>query len=278
LRFLAGRATAGVEHVTDRAYLRTAAVGCHQGWIKVEPIPGRDALAVELATSLVPVLPDVLSRLKDLFDLNSRPDVIASHLSADDRFTSATARFAGLRVPGAFDGFELVVRAVLGQRISVRAATTLAGRVAACAGEPIETPFSQLNRLSPAPDRLADLPEKAIQSLGISAPRAQSIRTIAQMVVCRQIDLKPARDPEAVTRSLQEIPGIGDWTAQYVAMRALRWPDAFPAGDLGLLKASHFKSPAHLRDTAEAWRPWRSYAAMYLWETQHPTESETRHV
>jgi AraC family transcriptional regulator of adaptative response / DNA-3-methyladenine glycosylase II len=278
VRFLADRATAGVERVTDQAYFRTAAVNRHQGWLKVEPIYGRNALAVELSTSLVPALPDVLSRLKNLFDLGSRPDVIASHLSADSRFTSVAARVAGLRVPGAFDGFELVVRAVLGQRVSVRAATTLAGRVAAHAGEPIATPFAGLNRLSPSPQRLAEVAEAELRGLGISAPRAASIRTIAQMMARRQLDLKPGHDPEAVTRALQEIPGIGDWTAQYVAMRALRWPDAFPAGDLGLLKASRAESVSHLRDTAEAWRPWRSYAAMYLWETQHPLEPENSHV
>jgi AraC family transcriptional regulator of adaptative response / DNA-3-methyladenine glycosylase II len=278
VRFLAGRATAGVESVSNGAYFRTAQLDGHRGWIKVEPLPGRNALAVEMSTSLVPALPDVLSRLKNLFDLSSRPDIIASHLSADARFTSVAARCAGLRVPGAFDGFELVVRAVLGQRVSVPGATTLAGRVAARVGEPIETPFAELNRLSPSPERLADVAEPELRALGISSSRAVSIRTIAQMVSRRQIDLKPGPDPEAVTRALQELPGIGDWTAQYVAMRALRWPDAFPAGDLGLLKAARARSASDLRDSAEAWRPWRSYAAMYLWETQHSIEPESQHV
>jgi len=277
LRFLAGRATAGVEWVADQAYLRTAAVERHRGWFKVEPISGRNALAVELSTSLVPALPDVLSRLKNLFDLSARPDVIATHLSADSRLSSVAGRCAGLRVPGAFDGFELVVRAVLGQRVSVRAATTLAGRLAALAGEPIETPFAGLNRLSPSPERLAEVTESELRALGISASRAVSIRTIAQIVTRRQIDLQPGPDPEMVTRALEEVPGIGAWTAQYVAMRALRWPDAFPAGDLGLLKASCETSASRLRDTAEAWRPWRAYAAMYLWESQHPIEPENRH-
>ena len=135
LRFLSGRATAGVESVTGQAYVRTAAVGSHQGWLKVEPICGRNALAVELATSLVPALPEVLVRLKNLFDLNARPDVIASHLGADARLASIANECPGLRVPGAFDGFELALRAILGQRVSVRAATTLAGRLATVFGE-----------------------------------------------------------------------------------------------------------------------------------------------
>jgi AraC family transcriptional regulator of adaptative response / DNA-3-methyladenine glycosylase II len=269
LRFLSGRATDGVECIVNQAYLRTAAIGRHQGWLKVEPISGRNALAVELATSLVPALPEVLSRLKSLFDLNARPDVIASHLCADSRLASVVERCPGLRVPGAFDGFELTVRAILGQRVSVKAATTLAGRLAAHFGEPIETPFPGLCRLSPAPERLAAALESELTARGTSAARAASIRAIAQAVARRQLDLQPGPDPEAITRALQEFPGIGDWTAQYIAMRALRWPDAFPAGDLGLLKASGETEAQRLRATAEAWRPWRAYAAMYLWESQH---------
>jgi AraC family transcriptional regulator of adaptative response / DNA-3-methyladenine glycosylase II len=273
-RFLGGRATEGVESVVDQAYFRTAAVGGHQGWLKVEPIAGRNALSVELATSLMPALPEVLVRLKNLFDLSARPDVIASHLSADSRLACVAARCPGLRVPGAFDGFELAVRAILGQRVSVRAATTLAGWLATRFGEPIETPVAGLHRLSPSPERLAAAMEAELTSLGITAQRAASIRAIAQAVGCRQIDLEPSPDPEAVTRKLQELPGIGDWTAQYIAMRALRWPDAFPAGDLGLLKASGETSVSRFRDATEAWRPWRAYAAMYLWESQHLIESE----
>jgi AraC family transcriptional regulator of adaptative response / DNA-3-methyladenine glycosylase II len=274
LRFLAGRATSGVEWVTDRAYFRTAAVEQNTGWFKVEPIPGRNALAVELSTSLIPALPDVMARLKGLFDLGARPDVIATHLATDKRLSGVASGNPGLRVPGAFDGFELVVRTILGQRVSVRAATTLAGRLATQFGEPVDTPFPGLNRLSPSPARLAGAAESELVALGITAPRAASIRTVAQAVIGRQIDLQPGPDPESVTQALQKLPGIGDWSAQYIAMRALRWPDAFPAGDLGLLKASGETSPNRLRDQAESWRPWRAYAAMYLWASQHPTQPE----
>jgi AraC family transcriptional regulator, regulatory protein of adaptative response / DNA-3-methyladenine glycosylase II len=274
LRFLSGRSTAGVEQVVDRAYLRTAAIGNHRGWIKVEPIPGRDALAVELATALMPVLPEVLGRLKDLFDLRARPDIIASQLAADVRISSVVGRCPGLRVPGAFDGFEMAVRAVLGQRVSVRAATTLAGRLADRFGEPIETPYSGLNRLSPTPARLAAAEEHELRALGIIATRVAAIRALAEAVSRREIDLGPGPDPEIPTTALKKLPGIGDWTAQYIAMRALRWPDAFPAADLVLLKASGETSANRLLAAAEAWRPWRAYAAMYLWESQHPTETE----
>jgi AraC family transcriptional regulator, regulatory protein of adaptative response / DNA-3-methyladenine glycosylase II len=275
LHFLSGRATAGVEQVVEEAYLRTASVGNHRGWLKVEPIPHRDALAVDIATSLIPELPEILSRLKNLFDLSARPDIIASHLSADFRLAGVAGRCAGMRVPGAFDTFELTVRAILGQCVSVRAATTFAGRLAQQFGEPLETPFPSLNRLSPTPARIALAPESEIARVGITVARAASIRSIATAVNRRELDLEPGADPEAAARTLQTFPGIGDWTAQYIAMRALRWPDAFPAGDLVLLKATGEKSPQQLRQTAEAWRPWRAYAAMYLWESQHPVEKES---
>jgi AraC family transcriptional regulator of adaptative response / DNA-3-methyladenine glycosylase II len=200
--------------------------------------------------------------------------VIASHLSAGGHLAGVDARSAGLRVPGAFDGFEMAVRAILGQLVSVRTATALAGRLATRFGDPIETPFPELNRLSPSPLVLAEAVQAEMTALGISAPRAASIRRIAQAVVGRELDFQPGPDPESATRVLQTFPGIGDWTAQYIAMRALRWPDAFPAADLGLLKASGASSPSRLRKTAEAWRPWRAYAAMYLWESQHTLQPE----
>ncbi len=274
LRFLKGRATQGVEEVDGDTYARTAVVGGHRGWLKVKPSPGRNTLSIEVATSLVPALPEVLARVKSLFDLNARPDVIALHLADDTRLGRVAATCPGLRVPGAFDGLELAVRAILGQRVSVKAATSLAGRLAGRLGEPIETPVPVLNRLFPLPARLADVEESELRSLGISGPRAATIRAIAQAVLSRQIDLEPSPDPEAVIAELVRLPGIGDWTAHYIAMRALRWPDAFPAGDLGLLKAMGGKSVQRLREAGEAWRPWRAYAAMYLWESQHKSNGK----
>jgi AraC family transcriptional regulator, regulatory protein of adaptative response / DNA-3-methyladenine glycosylase II len=277
MRFLKGRATQGVEEVEGNAYTRTAVVGDHQGWLKVRPNAGRNTLCIEVATSLVPALPEVLARVKSLFDLNARPDVIASHLADDARLGCVAATCPGLRVPGAFDGFELAVRAILGQRVSVTAATSLAGRLVGRLGEPIETPVPALHRLFPSPARLASVEESELRSLGISGARAATISAIARAVLGRQIDLEPSPDPEAVIAKLQELPGIGDWTAQYIAMRALRWPDAFPAGDLGLLKAMGERSVQRLRDAGEAWRPWRAYAAMYLWESQRMSNRKDHH-
>jgi AraC family transcriptional regulator, regulatory protein of adaptative response / DNA-3-methyladenine glycosylase II len=158
----------------------------------------------------------------------------------------------------------------------VRAATTLAGWLANRFGEPIETPVPGLTRLGPTPERLAAVEVADLTSLGIAAPRAASIRAVAQAVVSQEIDLESSLDPEAITGKLQRLPGIGDWTAQYIAMRALRWPNAFPAGDLGLLKAWGETSPQRLRKASEAWRPWRAYAAIYLWESQYITHLENR--
>jgi AraC family transcriptional regulator of adaptative response / DNA-3-methyladenine glycosylase II len=269
MRFLAGRSTAGVETVVEDIYSRTVAIGSHRGWLSVKPTGKGNTLAVELATSLMPALAEILARLKNLFDLSASPDVIAAHLSFDSRLARVVARCPGLRVPGAFDGFELAVRAILGQRISVPAATTLAGRLADRFGEPLETPVPRLTRLFPTPEQLAAVESPELTFLGIAAPRAAAIRALARAVAAREIDLEPGPDPEAVIGKLQALPGIGDWTAQYIAMRALRWPNAFPAGDLGLLKAWGGPSVQHLRRTSEAWRPWRAYAAIYLWESQH---------
>jgi AraC family transcriptional regulator, regulatory protein of adaptative response / DNA-3-methyladenine glycosylase II len=278
--FLAGRTTAGVELVEGNAYLRTAAVGPHRGWMKVEPIAGRHALSVELALGLVPALAEILARLKNLFDLAARPDMIAGHLRRDARIATTVDRLPGLRVPGAFDGFELATRAILGQRVSVRSATTLAGRLANRFGEPIETPFPGLDRLSPSAERLAEVDDRELSTLGIALPRATAIRTIARATARRELDLQPGPDPDVAVAELQQYPGLGDWTAQYIAMRALRWPDAFPSGDLGLLRAAGVTSPRQLRDAAEPWRPWRSYAAMYLWASGSMISSalETSHV
>jgi AraC family transcriptional regulator, regulatory protein of adaptative response / DNA-3-methyladenine glycosylase II len=267
LHFLADRALPGVESVTGRCYLRTVGLGKHLGWLRVEPVQGRDALAVELSLSLVPVLPALLARLRNLFDLNGRPDVIVSHLGDDARIGPAVRRCPGLRVPGAFHGFELAVRAVLGQQVSVRAATTVAGRLAAKFGQPIETPFPGLNRLSPAPERLARANLGELTALGLPGKRAETVRALAHAVAAGQLPLDPGPAPGDTVERLLQLPGVGEWTAQYIVMRAARWPDAFPHGDLGLRKGLGEMSAGQVLRAADAWRPWRAYAAMYVWQT-----------
>lgn len=270
LRFLAARAIVGVECVAGGAYQRTVAIGERRGWLSVSPIVDRHLLSVELATELAPALPSILVRLRNLFDLDARPDVIASHLALDPLLARKVKQHPGLRVPGAFDAFELALRAILGQQVSVRAASTLAGRVTERFGEGVETPQACLNRISPTPEALAAARTPTLARLGLPNARAEGLRNLARLVASSQIDLQPGIDPASMIARLVEQPGIGPWTAEYIAMRALRWPDAFPAGDLGLIKASRLKSAKALAAAAQRWRPWRAYAAMHLWESLKP--------
>jgi AraC family transcriptional regulator of adaptative response / DNA-3-methyladenine glycosylase II len=274
LRFLSARAIPGVECVTGDTYQRTVCVGGHRGWLRVSPLAGRNLLAVDLATALAPALPAILARLRNLFDLDARPDLIAGQLALDPLLAPWVKRHPGLRVPGAFDAFELGIRAILGQQVSVRGASTLAGRLVQQFGEAIETPFACLNRIAPAAETLASARSAALAGIGLPATRAESLRSLANAIARREIDLEPGVNPMAMIAKLVELPGIGPWTAEYIAMRALRWPDAFPATDLGLVKASGLKSAKVLARTAECWRPWRAYAAMHLWESLHTSAEE----
>jgi AraC family transcriptional regulator of adaptative response / DNA-3-methyladenine glycosylase II len=211
-----------------------------------------------------------------LFDLGARPDVIASHLGADPWIGPAVKRCPGLRVPGAFAGFDLACRAILGQRISVRAATTLAGRLAAEFGEPIETPDPQLNRLAPEPDRLAAADARTLGRLGISRSGSLAIRALARAIADGRLRLEPGADALATIEQLRELPGVGRWTAEYIAMRALGWPDSFPEGDLGLRRGISDLSPERLRAVAEKWRPWRAYAVMHVWNGLASTKTRKK--
>jgi AraC family transcriptional regulator of adaptative response / DNA-3-methyladenine glycosylase II len=274
LRFLERRAIPGVECVTDAAYHRTVGIGEHRGWLSVSPVAGRNLLAVDLSTALTPVLPAILVRLRHLFDLDALPDIIAGHLALDPRLAASLAHYPGLRVPGAFDSFELSMRAILGQQVSVRAASTLAGRFTSRFGEQINTPLACLNRVAPTAESLATARRSKLAGLGLPMARAECLRNLARAIVRREIDIEPRGDPGTIVANLKNLAGIGPWTAEYIAMRALRWPDAFPVGDLGLLKAARLKSAKALETAAEHWRPWRAYAAMHLWETLHESEQQ----
>jgi AraC family transcriptional regulator of adaptative response / DNA-3-methyladenine glycosylase II len=271
LDFLAARAIPGVECVADGTYARTVALGKYQGWLRVSPVPGRNVLTVEVADALVPVLPLVLARVRSLFDLDARPDVIASHLDRDPLLGDWVRACPGLRVPGAFSGFELAVRAILGQQVSIRAASTLAGRLACALGQPLTAPWPCLSRGSPTPESLAHAKQTALTALGLTSRRAEAIQALAHAVLAGEVQLEPTATPVAAIEALRGLPGVGDWTAQYIALRALRWPDAFPHADLGLRKGTGWLEPAQFRLTAEAWRPWRAYAAMHIWNANHET-------
>lgn len=265
LGFLAGRAIPGVETVNGAHYARTVAIGTHRGWIRVGPSATANTLRVEVSTSLTLVLMSLLARVRDLFDLDAEPQVIDSQLAGDPLLAPHLRRHAGLRVPGAMDGFELALRAVLGQQVSVAAATTLSGRLATRFAEAADPGVPGLSRFPIDAARLAEAPVEAIASLGIPRARAECISHLAKAHAEGGLCLEPGSDVETVIRRLQTIPGIGPWTAQYIAMRALHWPDAFPQSDLGVRRALGGMSEARILEIAENWRPWRAYATMHLW-------------
>jgi AraC family transcriptional regulator of adaptative response / DNA-3-methyladenine glycosylase II len=265
LRFLGARSVKGVEIVRDDAYLRTVRIGSHAGWITVRDVPGECALLAESTPSLAPVLPSLLERLHNLFDLHARPDLVSVHFARDPVLASAVSARPGLRVPGAFDGFELAARAILGQQITVKAATTIAGRFAAALGEPIETPHAELTHLSPTAERVAAATIDEVASLGIIQTRARSLIAIASEMESGRLMLEGSASPESVIAQLVELPGIGAWTAHYIAMRALKWADAFPKEDIALRNALGRVSAARAEQLSQSWRPWRSYATIHLW-------------
>jgi AraC family transcriptional regulator of adaptative response / DNA-3-methyladenine glycosylase II len=263
LEFLRGRAVPGVERVEEGVYLRSVAIGEHVGAVRVSQ--AGDSLAAHVSLSLTPVLMDVVARLRRLFDLDAHPDRIALHLKKDPRLAPLLRARRGLRVPGAFEPFELAVRAVLGQLVSVRAATTLSGRLVERFGRPIEIGRDGVSRLFPSAARLASASISEVRAIGLPEARARAIVGLAQAIESRRIELTPGFEPEATIAALTELDGIGPWTAQYIAMRALRWPDAFPASDLAVMKALGVDKPRAAIEAAERWRPWRAYAVMALW-------------
>ncbi len=259
LAYVIGRAGRGAEMRDGDVYRRTVRMDDKTGVVSAGLLAQRNALFVELSPSLAGVMVPVLARVKQLFDLDADPVAVA------ERLGDLAANCPGLRVPGAFDPFEMTVRAILGQQISVKAATTLAGRFTVAFGTPIETPYAGLTHLYPTPERVAGETVDRIAALGIVGARARSILSLASAVADGTVRLTPGGNVAETTAKLKTLPGIGEWTAQYVAMRALGDPDAFPHTDLGLYKALGTTNPKETLARAEAWRPWRAYAVMHLW-------------
>jgi AraC family transcriptional regulator of adaptative response / DNA-3-methyladenine glycosylase II len=265
LDFLSRRAIAQIETVQAGAYFRTVQIERHgqkfAGHIEVRNEADRSMLSVRFSDALLPVCAIVLERMRRLFDLQADPVAIGKVLGP------LAAKCPGLRLPGSFDGFEMAVRAVLGQQISVAGARTLAGRLTLRFGEPLLTPIASLMHLFPTPQRIARATVDEIGKLGITRKRAQTLIALARAVAGGELQLEPGHRIEETLRQLHKIPGIGDWTEQYIAMRALSWPDAFPHTDLGIRKALGEKNPAKILKTAEKWRPWRAYAILHLWNS-----------
>ncbi len=267
LGFLGPRAVAGVEAAQSGWYRRTLRLRrgdrVHDGWLGATAATGKNALRLEVSTGLLPVLPMALARASHLFDLGCDPEAVAKGLGG------LAAGHEGVRLPGAADGFETAVRAILGQQVTVAAARTLAGRFAAAFGDPVATPHDGLTTLFPEPATVAELTQDAVASLGVIASRARAILALARAVRDGGLVLAPTADLGASLDVLRSLPGVGEWTAQYVAMRVLGWPDAFPHTDGGVKKALGETDPRRILDLAEAWRPWRAYAVMHLWRTLH---------
>jgi AraC family transcriptional regulator of adaptative response / DNA-3-methyladenine glycosylase II len=268
IQFLEARAIAGVERVVDNSYSRVIALGDVAGSIHVAHAQEHRALRVMVRFPKLNALPAIIARIRRMFDLSAEPGAIESALSADPMLAPRVRARPGLRVPGGWDGFEIAVRAVLGQQITVRAATQLVGRVVAAIGAPVDGSIdvTGLTHAFPRPEHFkADI----LAGLGMPRARAAALAGVAAAAAADDRLFDPRRDlADAVTR-LRELPGVGEWTAQYIAMRALGESDAFLAGDVALQRGfalgGNRPTPSDLLIDAERWRPWRAYAMLHLW-------------
>jgi AraC family transcriptional regulator, regulatory protein of adaptative response / DNA-3-methyladenine glycosylase II len=268
LEFLERRAIRGIEHIADGCYSRTFSLDGVQGTVSVRPAAG-NALRAKIRVPKLSTLPGIIARLRRVFDLAADPLAISAHLATDPVLAPLVAKRPGLRVPGAWDGFELAIRAVLGQQITVAGAVRLAGRLVAAHGDPMTAPDHDLNLTHVFP-RPAVLAKADLTSLGMPRSRAATLSAVAAAVVADRDFFASSGDLEETVQRLRSIRGVGEWTAQYVALRQLREPDAFPAADIGLMRAladdeGQRPAAADLLARAEKWRPWRAYAAQHLW-------------
>lgn len=272
--FLALRAIPGVELVKDGEYSRTVRLATGEnrqvcGWVRIGNRPENNVLAVTIDSALLPVLPQVLGRVRHLFDLYCNPDVVYEALEPMNSIQPGLC-VPGTRVPGCIDPFEMAVRAVLGQQITVKGARTLAARLVGKFGTPIQTDIEGLTHVFPSPREIAGLSNPIgdhLGPLGITGARARTIQELARALACGSIDFAHCANPEEEAGKLLHIPGIGQWTAQYIAMRAMGWTDAFLHTDYGVKKALKSCGEKEILAMSEAWRPWRSYATVALWNS-----------
>ena len=272
LAFLARRAIPGVEAVESGCYCRTISLKGNSGSLAVSLDKSGAALEARISFPEPRWLFLIVERLRRMFDLSADPREISARLAADPLLAKRLEAMPGLRVPGCWDGFELAVRAIIGQQVSVKGAATLAGRLVQTFGTPIAM-SPPLTHLFPSPEVLA---EADVARIGLPGKRAATIRALARAVSEGRIAFSSVDNIEEFRLRLREIPGIGDWTLQYIAMRALGDPDAMPASDLGLLRNASLHHERELAQRAEAWRPWRAYAAMHFWQLTEETDHKER--
>jgi AraC family transcriptional regulator of adaptative response / DNA-3-methyladenine glycosylase II len=273
LRYFEARRTVGVDEVSGSELRHALAIerdGEHwRGWFAARFDTTRHEVVLRVAPTLTPVLGAVLQRVRQGLDLDADPSLIEPALST----TLPVPVTPGLRVPNGFDGFEIAARVILGQQVTVAAARTLVQRLVDRFGEPVESPYPALNRCFPSARAIAEAEPSSIGELGIVRQRTGALQALARAMAEGRLCLHRGAALEPTLETLQALPGVGPWTVQLIAMRALAWPDAFPASDIGVLNALGTRDVAAVGRQAEAWRPWRSYAVMALWQALEPKEN-----
>ncbi|WP_278414148.1 DNA-3-methyladenine glycosylase family protein [Stutzerimonas kunmingensis] len=266
-RHFALRLLPGVERLDVNGYARTLRLGEACGWLRVRAQADRSALELTLSDSLQQATLPLVGQVRRMFDLDADPQAIATHFASDPALGPLIAAHPGLRLPAAYDPFEQAVRAVVGQQVTVKAAVTITRRLVERLGEPLQDALPGLEMLFPTAQAIADDP---LDNIGMPSKRAQALRRLAAAVAEGALQLHVEDSADALVQRLCELPGIGPWTAEYIALRGFGVADAFPAADLGLLKAPLWGadgiSAKALAGRAEAWRPWRAYAAIHIWD------------
>lgn len=260
------RAIAGQECLSEWDYCRSFRLDGVTGWFRVSALPDQDALELDYSASARACLPQLTQRVRRMFDLDADPAIIAAHFAADERLAPMLARNPGLRLPTAFDAFEQAVRAIVGQQVTVKAAVTITGRLVNRLGESLADAPAGIDRLFPTPAAIA---AANLDGIGMPGKRVQTLQHFAAQVASGDLRLDISQGASELIARLCALPGIGPWTAEYIALRAFGDADAFPTSDLGLLKAPIWGAGGidarQLQAHAEAWRPWRAYAAAHLW-------------
>lgn len=262
--FFAKREMLGVEHVHGNTLRRTLGL-LHQdqrvtGWVEARFVPERHEVHVNTSTSLSPMLGDVMRRVRQWLDLDADPQQIDPAMA----LLPVPLR-PGTRLPGTLDGFEVAMRVILGQQVTVKAARTLVQRLVGCLGQPVDTPFAELTHVFPSAAAVAAADPETIGKLGIVRQRVKAMQALAAEMAAGRLELHRGAAIESTLDALRALPGVGEWTAQVIAMRALAWPDAWPASDIGLMNALGHRDAKLITALAEPWRPWRAYAVMRLW-------------
>ena len=261
------RALVGVESLQPHSYARSVNLAGQHGWFRVQALADQHMLQLHFSESLQPCLTMLIARVRKMFDLDCQPQQISAHFADDAQLSPLVARNPGLRLPTAFEPFEQAVRAIVGQQVTVKAAVTITGRLVTRLGETLQFPdASDLNRLFPSPSAIADA---NLEGIGMPGKRVQTLQNFAAQVASGNLRFDLQDGYSAFVERLCALPGIGPWTAEYIALRAFGEVDAFPASDLVLLKAPVWGADGidakQLKARAEAWRPWRAYAAAHLW-------------